>query len=433
MLLGAMTLLPAQNTNQQGKFWDRKDLIRRLYSVLEVAEQAVGLLVPLGFQDPDDPTVGVTSEKVVSETALLLLASNSVAADNPEIHSISYRIAKYLIPYARNKQVLINLCLNPALTLNFTSAHICLSRLGFPDLQVDKMLQLASEMETVKSRERLPHRLLEQNWLKRLWTPSNTHSSDSALATLSMLGQPMDVFFSSRDDIYAFTHAIMYISDFGERKVRLPRLKKEILADAEAALCCCLDKQDYDLCGELLLAWPYLGEKWSSTATFAFHVLTRIEDAVGFLPSPLTQLERYKSLSGERRARYAIATVYHTAYVMGLLCAALLRYDCVPPLSILLTRCDNNAQAMLKVIDNHEHVPHWQDDFSKLEMKYQNTLVPMLVTIAMKRAVVSRDYEQVRSLLVYSLENRIINYPAIRQAADLLRRIAQSATYSQTD
>ena len=62
-----------------------------------------------------------------------------------------------------------------------------------------------------------------------------------------MLGRPMDALGSARLDIYAFTHAVMYASDLGERRIALPRPSPAIAADAEAALAYSLDSNDFDL------------------------------------------------------------------------------------------------------------------------------------------------------------------------------------------
>jgi hypothetical protein len=71
----------------------------------------------------------------------------------------------------------------------------------------------------------------------------------------------------------------------------LPRRRSVILSEAEAVLAWCLDESDYDLVGEVLLAWPLTGSFWSPAATFGFRVLARVEDAVGFLPSAGTRVE----------------------------------------------------------------------------------------------------------------------------------------------
>src|SRR5262249_28280092 len=137
-----------------------------------------------------------------------------------------------------------------------------------------------------------------------------------------------------RGVIYALTHALMFVADFNVCARPLPRNRSTILSEVEAVLAWCLDESDYDLGGELLLAWPLTGSGWSAGAAFGFRVLARVEDAVGFLPSHGTRIERLNKLQGEERTNYLVATAYHTAYVMGLVCAASLRPRRAPPANI---------------------------------------------------------------------------------------------------
>ena len=296
---------------------------------------------------------------------------------------------------------------------------------------MDRLVHLCIRSEVSRSQERVPHRLLEHQWLDRLLNETELPGAEQrTLAKLSALGQPLNVFSASRDDIYAYTHAMMYFTDLGERRVRLPRQKVSTLADAEAAVACCLDQQDYDLCGEILLSWPYLSTPWNATAVFAFRVLTSVEDKVGFLPSPLTRLARFNSLSGVEAEQYAMATVYHTAYVMGLLCAGALKNGQTPPYTVP-TALESFSEAalahLIRLLDASSASPHWRDCFSGLDQVSQCALAPMLMTIALKRAVTSRDLVLVRDLLTFGLENGIVDYPATRQAAGLLKRLAQAS------
>jgi hypothetical protein len=116
-----------------------------------------------------------------------------------------------------------------------------------------------------------------------------------------MLGRPLDALGSTRFDVYAFTHAVMYATDLGTRRARLPRRFRDIKADAIAALAYSLDTADHDLTAEVLLTWPMLGLGWNPAATFAFRLLADAEDELG-LPalkgyscvniSPLVRLVR---------------------------------------------------------------------------------------------------------------------------------------------
>ena len=62
-------------------------------------------------------------------------------------------------------------------------------------------------------------------------------------ARLSSLASPIDLLGGSREDIYAFTHALMYWSRFAATSRRLPRPRAAILAEAGSAVALCLDEQ----------------------------------------------------------------------------------------------------------------------------------------------------------------------------------------------
>src|SRR6202043_3161647 len=146
--------------------------------------------------------------------------------------------------------------------------------------------------------------------------------------------------------------ALIYVRDFNIRPRRLPRARALILAEAEAALARCLDEEDYDLGGEVLMAWPITGAAWSAGAAFGFRVLARAEDDNGILPAPGTR-RRLDALDGEARADYRLASGYHTAYVMGLLCAAALHPGRAPPaaLPVRATVDRGAADAILRFLD----------------------------------------------------------------------------------
>jgi hypothetical protein len=229
----------------------------------------------------------------------------------------------------------------------------------------------------------------------------------------------------SRDDVYAFTHSLMYVSDFNIQPWRLPRQRKEILLDAEAALARCLDDQDYDLAGEVLLAWPLTGRSWGAAGAFGFRVLAHVEDRAGFLPSPGTRMDRLNQLQGEERAKYLLATAYHTAYVMGLLCAAALQPGRAPPTTIPAARSAAGVRQSIRArLDTSSQCPHWLEEFDRLPEIQRNGLAAMLFTIALRRSLVRRDFSQLLEILQLGQTAGLTDVPAASQAAELLGRLA---------
>jgi hypothetical protein len=86
--------------------WDRQDLARRLCHALDIAKQAVEHLASNGYTDPVEPSNSIRPEKLISETAVLLLAASAVVDDEMVIERI-HRVARVLIPHARSERMLL--------------------------------------------------------------------------------------------------------------------------------------------------------------------------------------------------------------------------------------------------------------------------------------------------------------------------------------
>jgi hypothetical protein len=312
--------------------WSEADLVARLCRALEIALNSVTLFAADGYISPYDSTPSLRGEKIVAETGMLLLAAGSMMRRSRCVRERVVEVARALAPHARGERVGTLICMEPSLALDHAAAHLCLSRLGFPDPELDALLRQCLDTQSVVRRERQPHRQLEQEWLMRVWNVLQSEPLEAPhLPRLSGLGGPIDLLCAGKDHIYAFTHALMYMTDLGTRPGRLPRSPGAIAADADAALAFCLDEPDYDLAGELLLTWPLLRRPWSRSAAVGFAVLAAAQDRTGFLPRSSISRDRLDALHGHERSRYAAAKAYHTAYVAGLLSAVALTSGCSPP------------------------------------------------------------------------------------------------------
>ena len=234
-------------------------------------------------------------------------------------------LASQLAVYAQGPRIAAGIALHPSLARDYGAAHIVLRAAGFGSPRCDAALERARLADAAQGRERLPHRELEQAWLAWL---SDGETPIAGLAERTALGRGIDLLFGKRDDVYALTHALMYATDFGGAALPgLPRSPDRIAAEADSALAGALDDDDFDLAGELLLTAPYLRREWSPAASFGFAVLAFVEDEVGVLPSLSLDREGYERHDPASRAAYVTAVAYHTAFVMGLLCAAILRQE----------------------------------------------------------------------------------------------------------
>ncbi|HEX3619942.1 MAG TPA: hypothetical protein VHU16_06185 [Candidatus Udaeobacter sp.] len=409
--------------------WSTKDLLRRLSHALDVAEQAVERLALNGYTDSKDPSNNLRPEKLISETAFLLVGA-STADKHPEVAQRIRRVGERLLPHARSRRMLLGMCMEAALALEYAQAHICLTRLGYRDAAFDAVLRRSLTSQVCGGRERPPYRMLEQEWLIRTWNGAGSKSSQKypLAAHESVLGRPMDLLGGSREDVYAFTHALIYITDFNLRPRRLPRPGREILAEAEAALARCLDDEDYDLGGEILLTWPLTGQSWSAAAVFGFRVLASVEDQAGFLPSQSTKLQRLSEMSGDERTDYLLATGYHTMYVMGLLCAAALQPGMAPPTRIpAAARGTGSHLPILRVLDADPRRRHWREEFDRLAKPERDAVVGLLFAMALRRLTIQRNFAGLHELLATGYSLGLANRPIASQAAELLERVSAAA------
>lgn len=409
------------------------DLIKRLCRALNIARNAVERLALTGYTDVEEPRLNLRPEKIISETAFLLLAASAYGPDDEVMEHIR-SVADVLIPHARSERMLLGACLKPALALDYAQAHVCLTRLGYSDPRVDTLLRLSRRSQAKSGVERTPHRQLEQEWLERGWRKvrSRKQSPVSRAALTSVLNHPMDLLQGSQDDVYAFTHAIMYMADFNISPQRFPRPVETILAEAEVALARCLDDQDYDLGGEVLLAWPLISKSWSSGSAFGFRVLACVEDQAGFLPAPNTRLDCLNKLQGDDRANYLVASAYHTAYVMGLLSAVALQPGRAPPSRIPTdNRLQGSSNQILQVLDDGGFSVHWREEFNQLTESERDAISGLLLSIALRRKVNQREFGAVHRLLQIGNFIGLSNSPVASQTAELLERLAAFNTFTR--
>src|SRR5260370_8011550 len=147
--------------NVQKHAWSKEDRAGGVCDGRDSARQGLESLAQEGYTDPEEPGNSVRPEKLVSETAFFLLAA-STAADGSEVRERIEGVAQLLIPHARSERMLLGLCLHPALALHYAHAHICLASLGFPDPGFDALLRQSVGAQARAGRERVPHRMLEQ-------------------------------------------------------------------------------------------------------------------------------------------------------------------------------------------------------------------------------------------------------------------------------
>lgn len=406
--------------------WNEVELETSLCRALDLARKTVTYFAIDGYADKESPVYSFGPEKPVAETAMLIYAA-SASGHRPDVATRVDEIARLLAPYARSERVLVEIALHPALALKFAVPHILLTKLGYHDAPFDDFLKSCVSSQVRNGHDRPPSASLERGWILSLWTGQDSDACLRADLLNSVLKWPIDILGGLRDDVYAFTHLIMYCSDFGFQSGRLPRSRSSILREAGSLLARYLDAEDYDLSGEILLAWPLTGASWGPLATFGFRLLASVADQAGLLPCGNINLSRLTQLEGEERVRYALGTAYHTAYVMGFLCAASLRPGRIPPTKIVGPRFEKACLTrLLRYVD--EDQGHWQAEFSRLKDEEQHVLTPFILDLAIMQKCRRHDYEAMREILSLARDYNIAPSPMCLQAAELLERIANCST-----
>ena len=414
--------------------WPVPDLVTRVERALELATEAIALV---GAEHPtvDLYALEAPPDKVIAETAMLVRAAAAVPASlAPGVSARAHALARELIPHARHPRVAVGIALHPALARDYAAAHLVLTRLGYPDRDFDRALARALAAPTAAARERLPHRELEQDWLASL--VGEPARFTGALERTALV-QGVDLLTGSRDDIYALTHALLYATDFGNQ-MPTPSESVDLRATVQSAVAGALDDDDFDLAGELLLAWPFSGAAWGPVPSFAFAVLAHVEDEVGVLPSLALDGVAYAQQPPESRRSYVTAATYHTGFVMGLLCAAVLRADRRPRVQphmppTLAPGAAAFADELVSELAASQRQPQWLSRLHALPPLQREACAPLLIDISLRRAVRRLDLAMVQRLLQAGVNRDIVLSPLCAQAAGLLSRLASCVALSEPE
>lgn len=350
-----------------------------------------------------------TAGKLVAETAILLHALRDDAARRTRVESLAAR----LVPHATNGAVRTGVAMHPALALDYAAGYLALRAFTVDD-RLDALLHDALADPTATSRERVPHRVLEQHWLRSLLDDASRDGDDAAVDA-TVPGSELDVLHGTRDDGYAFTHALMYATDFGHRPgPTATATAHDLGARAASAVARFLDDDDFDLVGELLLTWPLLGLPLPAVGRFAYCVLDHAATTVGLLPSAAMSAAAIAAQPPEARTAYTIAVSYHSAYVM-----ALAEHVTGAPAPTTPGH-DPAMAAALDVLIGADpgRVPEWRREPA--------TAVPaeLLVDVALIRAVRRSDLATAHRTLVTAADAGIATTTAMCQTTRLLRRAA---------
>jgi hypothetical protein len=240
------------------------------------------------------------------------------------LDSLMDGIAERLQSFVRSERLRGEIARQPASAVTFGLGHLYLSRAGYPDPAWDTVVLHPLQAGYSETKDRPPHRILDRLWAAELAGMDGGTDRRASALSLSLLCSRAHPVHMSQDDGYAYTHCLMYATDFGRRELPglvEPRVVSEVL---DAALAWTLVEPDFDLLAELLLTRTFVSPAWTPAATVAWLTTCTVWDRLGLVPGPTFDDTEFERLEGDARRAYAFKEVYHPNIVTGALCAALL-------------------------------------------------------------------------------------------------------------
>lgn len=306
--------------------WDVEaaGLARRLVKVMDSASRH---LAEIEHYAPFLPDFGQGSlvrfeDKVAVEAALLLLVGHRLTPWRHELSAPADRLAAVLAPRLRSQRNLQLVMRHPAMAASLGLGHAILHSIGMPDDGFQQVFARAIDSAQAAAVERLPYRWMEFSWMRALGGdgPVAEHQHQIPGSTVGAHSHPL---FLSGDDAYAITHALMFLGDFGCRRItELPKWPlTQTLEDIAAWQ---VADGNLDILSEALLGLAILDARPSPYIRHIFQVVLATWDELGFLPCPSFRGADFAARSGIQRKAYAFEHTYHTTFVAGMFCAVLL-------------------------------------------------------------------------------------------------------------
>lgn len=375
----------------------RADLWRRLGRALDFALAVVDDFGTRGYVDRVSPALSFGPDKVVAEAAMLAYAAAGAVRASTDAGSLPSQLSELisrLAQLARSGVAGAELALSPELAFKRAVPHALLTAMGCPDRDFDALAELSCARVLRHGADQPPTVLAEREWV--IGMAGWSCAGGDPVPTFT---RPFDVLLDSREDAYGLTHQLFYLTDFGRRPVPAVPTRR-VLVEVEALVARYLSRADYDLVAELLMAWPQLREPWSPTAEFTFGVLAEIEDEGGVLPAGNVDSRRLEALGAAERRSYARAATYHTALVMGLLCATALQADLG-----VASRVGPDRDWRRWFDYTADDGAAWRAGFDRADPATKAALVPLLIDIGLSQALSRRDIRAVADLIRRSTED----------------------------
>jgi hypothetical protein len=278
-------------------------------------------------------------DKMVIESALMAFIAERVIPGNASVTRLLDAIESCTITLDRMYELIRQ---RPYLWTSIGSVWLILDKFNRGDVvKRNKLRSLWDDTSTVHPCERVPYRLLDQAWTRSLARGTGDPQLASDGLRLATSFENLDgALLMQTSDLYAVTHTVMYLTDFG-RSRSLENRSGNARQWIDSLTAYRLLLNDLDLAGELAMSGLMLGDALGVGSLVTLATLSSIFDSLGFVPSPTFRAGEYED--SERPDSYRYFHSYHTTLVYGLLCAVLVSEENSSPLAVRAVAADNGA------------------------------------------------------------------------------------------
>ena len=267
-------------------------------------------------------------DKLIAETALyiFIIKRTLQGTEYNNLLATCDKIASNLIPYVLNQRNKIIIHKNPQLCFTFSLLYICLKDYWCQDDEYSHLLKRISALDKFNIFERLPFRQLDIMWVYNVNRGKSINLNTFKNSIIKLGTHPI---YMERSDAYAFTHSIMYLTDFGKNYNFIHQSKFKI--DIYNVLCASINwylfVKDYDILAEMLISYFYCNFEINERVLIALGTMIDHWENFSYLPGPNYKQKTYEGLEEHLKKPYYFQHLYHTCYVFGLCLSAYIKYS----------------------------------------------------------------------------------------------------------
>lgn len=292
-------------------------------------------------------------DKIFAEAATVFYVADRISGKFKEIHHDLDGLLEIIKPLIRSDYNFRLILKNPWYANTIGQGSILLSAAGCPDDEWDYLISNSFKNRSYNFKERVIFRQFDKIWTKYLVSKNFSKEETSTLLNYSILKSGTFPGIMDTNDIYAMTHTIIYLTDFGFKDDFKLSKDNHLKENVDLLILWSLLHEDYDLLGELLICSVILNNGFNDYSLLGWKTYTDIWDSLNFIPSPGFDEDIFMKLDEKTRRAYAFKELYHPNFVAGILTAIILiknHSDSKPEKQIAKKKIDFDKELILQSI-----------------------------------------------------------------------------------